>query len=234
MTTQTSPKITLRNILSFIVITLIFSIFPLLIVGRWDWWPGWVYAAIMLLSTFASRGMAARRDPGILAERANSLTARGVKEWDKKLVPFVGMLGPLLVLIVSGLDVRFGWSPRLAIWIPLTALVVLILATLLGDWAFVENKFFSGTVRIQTERGHHVIDSGPYRYLRHPGYASAIWTYLSMPVFLGSLWGLLPASATLALFILRTALEDRTLQEELPGYQEFTRRTRYRLFPGLW
>ena len=98
MPTESSPKITLRDMLSFIVISAIFAVFPLLIVGRWNWWPGWVYAAIMIFSTIASRGLAARKNPGILAERANSLKAKGVKEWDKKLVPFAAMLGPLLIL----------------------------------------------------------------------------------------------------------------------------------------
>ena len=124
--------------------------------------------------------------------------------------------------------------PPLPGWIPFTALVVLALATILGDWAFIENQFFSGTVRIQTERGHHVIDTGPYRYVRHPGYVSAIWTFLAIPPFFGSLWGLIPAIITFALFILRTALEDKTLQEELPGYKEFTQRTSFRLLPGVW
>ncbi len=239
MNAQTSPKITLRDMLSFIVITVVFAIFPLPIVGRWDWWPGWVYAAIMILSAIVSRGLAARHNPGILAERANSLKAKGAKEWDKKLVPFAAMLGPLLILIISSLDVRFGWSPALSNsgwlgWIQLAALVVLALATALGDWAFVENTFFSGIVRIQTERGHHVIDAGPYGYVRHPGYVSAIWTFLVTPLLFGSLWGLVPALITCALFVLRTALEDKTLQAELPGYKEFTQKTRYRLFPGIW
>jgi protein-S-isoprenylcysteine O-methyltransferase Ste14 len=229
-----TPKITPRELLSFIVISLVYAVFPLLIVGRWDWWPGWAYAMLMILSTVASRVIAFRKNPGILAERAHSLDNKDAKEWDKRLVPFAAMLGPLSLLIVSGLDARFGWSPVLAGWIPLAALAVLTLALLLGNWAFIENKFFSGTVRIQTDRGHHVIDTGPYRYVRHPGYVSAIWMYLSIPTLFGSLWGLIPGLFTLALFVLRTALEDKTLQQELPGYKEFAQKTRYRLFPGIW
>jgi protein-S-isoprenylcysteine O-methyltransferase Ste14 len=231
---QTPKKVTLRDLVSFLVISAIFAILPLLIVGRWDWWPGWIYAFLMLFSTLVSRGLAARRNPGMLAERANSMKARDAKEWDKKLVPFAAMLGPLALLIVSGLDARFGWSPALPGWIPLTALVIMVLALILGDWAFIENQFFSGTVRIQTERGHHVIDTGPYRYVRHPGYVSAIWTFLATAPLFGSLWGLIPALITIVLFILRTALEDKTLQAELPGYKEFAQKTKYRLFPGIW
>jgi protein-S-isoprenylcysteine O-methyltransferase Ste14 len=231
---MTAPKITLPALIAFLVINAFYAFLPLLIVGRMNWIPGWVYAGLTLFSTLGSRVLAARKNPGILAERANSLTAPGVKEWDKKLVPLVGLFGPLLTLLVSGLDVRFGWSPALSGWIASVALAVLVLGLLLGTWAFLENKFFSGTVRIQTDRGHYVIDTGPYRYLRHPGYAGALWMYLAIPPYFGSLWGLLPALGLIAVFILRTALEDKTLQEELPGYKEFTQKTKYRLFPGLW
>ncbi len=233
MTTET-PTFTLRALFSFIVITLVYAVFPLLIVGRWDWWPGWAYAAAMLFSTVLSRVIAFRKNPGILAERARSLDNKDAKEWDKKLVPFAAMLGPLAIIIVSGLDVRFGWTPVLPAWVPLAGLILLILALALGNWAFIENKFFSGTVRIQTDRGHHVIDTGPYRFVRHPGYVSAIWNFMAIPVMFGSLWGLIPGLFTFALFVLRTALEDKTLQAELPGYKEYTQRTKYRLLPGIW
>jgi len=229
-----NPKITPRQLISFIVITLVYAVFPLLIVGRWDWWPGWAYFAAMILSTVISRVIAFRKNPGILAERARSLDNKDAKEWDKKLVPFAAMLGPLSIILVSGLDARFGWTTGLPAWVPLAGFILLILALLLGNWAFLENQFFSGTVRIQTDRGHYVIDTGPYRYVRHPGYVSAIWTFMAIPVMFGSLWGLIPGLFTFALFILRTALEAKTLQEELPGYKEYTQRTKYRLFPGIW
>jgi protein-S-isoprenylcysteine O-methyltransferase Ste14 len=231
---MSTPKLSPRDRAAFMVINAVYAFLPLLVVGRADWIPGWVYAALMLLSTLGSRVLAARKNPGILVERAKSLEAKDAKEWDKKLVPLVGMLGPLAVLLVSSLDVRFGWSDIQGGWMAPVALGALILGLAFGTWAFLENKFFSGVVRIQTDRGHHVIDTGPYRYLRHPGYASAILMYLAIPPYFGSLWGLLPALATIALFILRTALEDKTLQEELPGYREYTQTTRYRLFPGLW
>lgn len=234
MQASTSPKITLRDLVSFMVITSVFALFPLLVVGRWDWWPGWAYAASTLLSTVISRILAARKNPGILAERAKSMQHQDAKDWDKKLVPFAAMLGPLLILILSGLDVRWGWSPVLPAWVAWAGLAALLLALVWGSWAFVENTFFSGTVRIQTDRGHHVIDSGPYAVVRHPGYAGAIGTYLALPFLFGALWSLIPALLTAALFILRTRLEDQTLQAELPGYREFTQKTKYRLFPGVW
>jgi protein-S-isoprenylcysteine O-methyltransferase Ste14 len=227
-------KLTPRNLIAFLLITTFYAALPLLIVGRFDWTRGWIYAVLILFSTLGSRALAARKNPGILAERANSLSAENIKDWDKKMMPLVGILGPLTVLLVSGLDVRFGWSPVQLGWIAPAALVMLTLGLLFSTWAFVENKFFSGTVRIQTERGHRVIDTGPYQYVRHPGYASAILIYLATPVYLDSLWGLIPALLTAILFTLRAALEDKTLQEELPGYYDYAKRTKYRLFPGVW
>lgn len=227
-------KVAPGALIAFLVISCFYSFLPLLIVGRINWIPGWVYAGLTLFSTIGSRILAARKNPGILAERAKSLEAKDAKEWDKKLMPLVGMLGPTLILLVSGLDVRFGWSPAFSSWIAPAALAVLVLGLLLGTWAFLENKFFSGVVRIQTDRGHYVIDSGPYRYLRHPGYAGALWMYLAIPPYFGSIWGFVPAIGLIAVLIIRTALEDKTLQNELPGYKEFTQKTKYRLFPGIW
>ena len=96
------------------------------------------------------------------------------------------------------------------------------------------NRFFAAVVRIQEDRGHTVISSGPYRVVRHPGYAGGTWTWLAMPLMLGTLWSYIPAIATVAFICLRTALEDRTLRKELPGYAEYAQRTRYRLVPGIW
>jgi protein-S-isoprenylcysteine O-methyltransferase Ste14 len=98
----------------------------------------------------------------------------------------------------------------------------------------VANRFFSGHVRIQKERGHTVQTGGPYRFVRHPGYVSSIVSYFSYALMLGSLWALIPAALSGSLFVVRTALEDRTLQDELAGYQAYTRQTRYRLIPGIW
>lgn len=229
-----STKVSPGALLAFLVISSFYSFLPLLVVARWDWVPGWVYAGLTLASTIGSRVLAARKNPGIIAERAKSLQASDAKEWDKKLMPLVGMIGPTLILLVSGLDVRLGWSPALPGWLGPATLAILCLGLILGTWAFLENKFFSGVVRIQTERGHHVIDSGPYQLVRHPGYAGALWMYLATPLYLGSLWGIIPAIGLVIVLVIRTALEDKTLQDELPGYKDFAQKTKYRLFPGVW
>lgn len=234
MTEQTAPRVTASALILFSFFVLIYAFLPIVLAGRWAWWQGWSYAIVMVLSALASRLLAARRHPDLLAERGRFTNVPDAKPWDRKLVPFVGLIGPFTMLLVTGLDARFGWSPPLPAWSAAGALVVILLATFVSGWALVENRFFSGMVRIQSERGHHVVDSGPYRFVRHPGYAGAVWTFLATPILLGSLWGLLPALATTILLIVRTSLEDRTLQAELPGYREFTHTTRYRLFPGVW
>jgi protein-S-isoprenylcysteine O-methyltransferase Ste14 len=108
------------------------------------------------------------------------------------------------------------------------------LGYVLSSWALLENRFFSGVVRIQKDRGHQVVSTGPYGFVRHPGYAGALLAYLVTPVLLDSTWAFIPAVLMAGVVILRTALEDRTLQEELPGYKDYARKTRYRLLPGIW
>jgi protein-S-isoprenylcysteine O-methyltransferase Ste14 len=128
---------------------------------------------------------------------------------------------------------RFGWSP-----LPSEALYLGVALTaagyVMGTWAMAVNVFFEPTVRIQWERHQRVVTSGPYRIVRHPGYVGAILGGLGAPLFLGSAWMFVPTIGALLLFVARTALEDRTLRKELPGYQEYAQRTRYRLLPAVW
>lgn len=116
----------------------------------------------------------------------------------------------------------------------LLALLVILAGFAWGSYALIENRFFSGMVRIQADRGHQVVSSGPYRWMRHPGYAGALFTFLASPVFLDSRLAFIPAVLLAIVLIIRTYLEDRTLQEELAGYCEYARRVRYRLVPGIW
>jgi protein-S-isoprenylcysteine O-methyltransferase Ste14 len=149
-------------------------------------------------------------------------------------MPIAALYGPALMWLVAGLDKRWNGSPSLAIELELAAFVVVILGYLISIWAFLENKFFSAVVRIQTERGHSVVSTGPYRWVRHPGYAGGLIGYLATPFALGTLWSFLPAVLTGIALIARTALEDQTLQNELTGYREYAARVRYRLLPGVW
>ncbi len=202
--------------------------------GRLDWTMAWVLVVVSSLLSVLSRVLVWRTNPELLKERAQSLDKANVKPWDRVIVPLVAIYGPLLMLLVAGLDKRFGWSPEIVLWLQIAALGLMVLGYALGTWAMVSNRFFSGTVRIQTDRGHTVETGGPYRLVRHPGYVGGILGDVAIPIVLGSLWALLVSGLVVIAIVIRTALEDRTLQAELPGYKEYTQQTRYRLLPGVW
>lgn len=225
--------ITPKTIVQLLIVIVVFPLVPMIISGVWNWWEAWVYALLHILGFIASRVLASRRHPDILEERAASMEMQDAKSWDKSLAPLMA-LGPLLTLIVVGFDKLQGWTTPFAFNAKIAAVIVMVLGYAFGTWALMENKFFSGVVRIQSDRGHHVVTTGPYRIMRHPGYAGALWMYLATPILLDSLWAFIPTVLLLVVTVIRTSLEDRTLQEELPGYKEFTSRTRYRLFPGIW
>jgi protein-S-isoprenylcysteine O-methyltransferase Ste14 len=199
--------------------------------GRLDWAMAWVYVALRASTAAVSMLMIASRHPGLLEERFDP--GEGVKAWDRPLATITTLLWPV-ILIVAGLDMRFRWSPGLPIIIQLAALFVLLLGDILSKWAAVSNRFYSRLVRVQADRGHAVVTGGPYRVVRHPGYAGVLVAGLTTPVAFGSLWALVPAGALVLLLVIRTALEDEALHRELPGYPDYAQRTRYKLVPGIW
>jgi protein-S-isoprenylcysteine O-methyltransferase Ste14 len=225
--------ITPRVILQLLFFIVFIPFLPLLISRHWDWWEAWVYALSGILNFAISRVLAARRHPDLIAERARYMQHENAKAWDKLLAPFLG-LGGILMMLVAGLDALFGWPPTYSLPLKILSLVIILAGYALGSYALIENRFFSGMVRLQTDRGHQVVSSGPYRWMRHPGYAGALLTYLATPLFLDSSWAFLPTVFTMILFVIRTALEDRFLQDELEGYRDYARRVRYRLLPGVW
>ena len=201
--------------------------------GRLNWVMGWVYVGLVLFSTFLSRIIVMRTNPDLIAERAQSLEREDVKGWDRMLLFFLFLLG-LLWMIVAGLDERFGWSPRIPLALQLVALVIMVLGYVVGIWAMAVNRYFSAVVRIQKDRGQTAVTDGPYRFVRHPAYATSIVSCLATPILLGSLWAFIPCGLQALVTVVRTALEDRTLQEELEGYAEYAQHVRYRLLPGIW
>jgi protein-S-isoprenylcysteine O-methyltransferase Ste14 len=224
-----SPRVVVQVLFFIVVIPFL----PLLISWRWDWWEAWVYAIIGILGFAISRVLVARRHPDLIAERARFMQHENAKSWDKLLALLLG-LGGGLVLLVAGLDALFDWSPTFSLPVKILSLAIILAGYALGSYALIENRFFSGMVRIQTDRGHQVVSSGPYRWMRHPGYAGALLTYLATPLFLDSYWAFLPTVFITILLIIRTGLEDRFLQDELKGYRDYAGRVRYRLLPGVW
>ena len=221
----------------WIVLIVVYLFIPLVLFvcgGDFGWWQAWVYSLLIVAAGVGGRILAEQRHPGLLAERQNIENAQSAKAWDKVLAPLMAVSISFPLVIVAGLDHRFGWSPVFPVWLNILGFVLIGIGYAFASWALVENRFFSSVVRIQTDRGHVVCDSGPYRIVRHPGYAGNILPLLGIVLALGSVWTLIPAAVALVIAVIRTALEDRTLQEELPGYRDYARSVRYRLFPGIY
>ncbi|MCP5181705.1 MAG: isoprenylcysteine carboxylmethyltransferase family protein [Pseudomonadales bacterium] len=202
--------------------------------GDAGWWQAWLYSLLLLASGIGGRVWAERRHPGLMAERSRSLASPAVKPWDKLLAPLMALSFSFLLVIVAGLDHRLGWSAGFGVWLNIAGLFLIATGYAFATWALVENRFFSSMVRIQTERGHTVCDSGPYRFVRHPGYAGNLLAMPGIVLALDSAWTLAPAAIALAVTVLRTALEDQALRNELQGYAAYTRRVKYRLLPLVY
>lgn len=216
-----------------LLVLVIMPLLPIFISGRWGWWEAWLMAIVFILTFIISRAIARRRNPGILSERANYNQHENTQPWDKWLSPLVAF-GSVFMLLVAGLDALFHWSEGFSLPVEMIGLALIVAGYVLGSYAFVENAFFSGTVRIQGERGHKVISSGPYGWMRHPGYMGNLIASLGIPLLLDSVWAFIPVIIFGAFFVIRTRLEDRFLQSNLPGYKEYAQKVRYRLLPGVW
>jgi len=226
--TETNPSI-FKGLLKISIFMLALAAIFFLCAGRLNLVMAWVYITMILVNTSITSVI---MNPELIVERSG--IGKDTKKWDIIPALLVGRIGPLVILIVAGLDIRFRWSQQIPLALRIAALGIATLGLLVTDWAVVSNKFFSGVVRIQKERGHTVVTRGPYRYIRHPGYAGAILHNIATPVILSSLWGLLPAGFVVCVTIIRTVLEDRTLQEELDGYKAYAKRVPYRLLPSIW
>ena len=202
--------------------------------GTHEWPMAWLYIALTVGSFAVSRLFAWRAHPDLLRERGRMMDHEDTASFDRVLAPLLALAGPALIGLVAGFAKRFDWLPVFDPWVEWLGIGLLLLGNVIGSWALVVNRFFSGVVRIQKERGHHVVTSGPYAIVRHPGYLSVVFSYLGMVLMLGSAWALIPLALQQVVLVLRTALEDQTLQAELPGYSEYAKRTRFRLIPGIW
>lgn len=193
---------------------------------KWLW--AWVligaYLCLLVINSFIM-------PREVIEERGRK--KENVKKWDRVLTG-LGAIPMIGVYIVAGLDFRFHWSAEPGTGVHVISLLVFLLGFMFTTWAMMSNRFFSTMVRLQTDRGHAVATGGPYRFVRHPGYVGFIITAMTLPLILGSLYGLIPGALSCVFLIIRTALEDRTLQKELEGYTEYAKRVRYRLLPYVW
>ncbi len=198
--------------------------------GRLDWLWGWVYLATYVAS-IAVNAIFMRARSEQIAERGS---AGFQKEWDKTVSLLWAVFNFLAIPLLAGLDERLSRSSDLSFGVHIAGWAGFALGLGLFGWAMIANAYFSTVVRLQSDRGHTVCTSGPYQAVRHPGYAGAVLQGLGAPLLLGSLWAVVPGILAAAAMILRTALEDRTLRAELPGYEAYAGQVRSRLLPGIW
>jgi protein-S-isoprenylcysteine O-methyltransferase Ste14 len=200
--------------------------------GTLGWLHGWLFLAVFLGVTLIAMAWLSRVNPEIFVARSR-VTGEGTKAWDRVLLWFL-LAGYVAVLVVAALDDgRFHWAPAPP-WAVLAGYVLIIAGTVGTTWAQAVNRHFEPSVRIQSDRNHHVITTGPYALVRHPGYVFGTILTFGIALALGSWWALVPVALVGVVLVIRTRLEDATLQRELPGYAEFAARVRYKWIPGVW
>lgn len=219
-----------KRLVQIAALLLMYALFLFVPAGRLDWLWAWVLLGLYLAMIAVNAVVLFRISPETIARRAE---AEGQKGWDRVVGGLWAVAG-LAGLIVAGLDARFGWTAPLSVGVHLAGAAGYTLGFALFSWAMASSAYFATVVRVQADQGHRVCTTGPYRFVRHPGYVGAILQSLTAPLLLGSLWAFIPGVLAAGLMAVRTALEDRTLRAELPGYQDYAGAVRARLLPGLW
>ena len=226
-----------RSTRNWIRLLVFYLLIPLILLGCGgdiQWWQAWLYSVLITVTGVGGRIWAERRHPGLLAERQAVESIQAAKAWDKVLAPMMAVTSVYPLVVVAGLDHRLHWSPAFPLWLTVFGFILIVLGYAFATWALAENQFFSSVVRIQRDRGHKVCDTGPYRFVRHPGYAGNIVALFGIVLALGSVWTLIPAVVASIVSVIRTAFEDRTLQEELSGYRNYAQCVPYRLIPRVY
>ncbi len=216
--------------LAITVLTIAFAIFVLLHAHRLEWTLGWIYVGILIATWLINLVCLGLWNPELIERRMRF--GKGIKSWDKVWISLF-TIALIATFVAANFEMR-GAVPKApgAVW--LIGFALYVPGWALTIWSMVVNPFFEKMVRIQTDHGHHVIEKGPYAYVRHPGYVGVAGWIISTPLLLASAWTFVPALITVILLVIRTALEDRTLKAELPGYADYAERVRFRLIPGIW
>jgi protein-S-isoprenylcysteine O-methyltransferase Ste14 len=240
MTNVTAQSSASRSVRRYPLVKAVFSILIaggavalllLGVAGQPDWVLGWAFIILWIVPKLGMFVYLSWRDPSLLAERMNK--HENTQPFDKIILPiYYGF--SFGTLLVAGLDRRMGWSGPMPAVLVAIGIGIFTVMHVIPAWTMLTNTYASSVARIQSDRAQQVISTGPYRYVRHPMYASGIFILLTMPLFLESWWALIPAALAALLMMVRTWLEDRLLHRELPGYADYARRTRYRLLPGIW
>jgi protein-S-isoprenylcysteine O-methyltransferase Ste14 len=199
--------------------------------GSLHWIAAWVYLGISIVAVLINAILMLRINPETVAERGQ---AKGWQDWDKWVSGLFALFQYFILPLVAGLDARLHWSGEIGLMWHAIGAALYAIGMAGTSWAMVSNAYFSTAARIQSERGQQVCSSGPYRFIRHPGYTGIILQAVSVAVLLGSVWALIPAVLAASLMIIRTTMEDKMLQTGLPGYMEYTQIVKFRLIPGVW
>lgn len=221
----------LQLLLKSLAIAFFFFITLLISAGRINYWQAWLYISMNILMNLMTV-FTAQFNPELTNERLSP--GKGIKKWDKVILT---LSAPVYIsmLIVAGLDSgRFYWSPEFHWTIYITGVVLTFSGHIFFLVARSQNKFFSSVVRIQTDRGHTVCETGLYKIVRHPGYFGMIISTVGFPFLFGSYWSIIPVIISIILLLIRTSLEDKTLIKELSGYYDYTQKTRYLIIPKIW
>lgn len=222
----------IKGIVLWYLMILISFLALLFFSGRIDWLNAWIYLGVSVMYQTINIIISIKKNPGMLNERGK-FVREGTKTYDKIFVVLTLPIILISMTIIAWDAVQFRWSsmPEYFLFI---GIFISFPGFILGVWAMMNNPYFELTVRIQKDRDHIVINTGPYKIIRHPGYAGEIILLSSTPMMLGSWWGYIPIGVMIFGFIIRTALEDQTLRKELPGYEDFAKNTRFRLIPHIW
>jgi protein-S-isoprenylcysteine O-methyltransferase Ste14 len=229
--TNQKEKIGIKLVLKSISILLFFLVITFIIAGRLDYWQGWVFNGLNFFFIFITYIVLIDRKD-LIRERLKP--GKGMKTWDRI---YYAISTPLffVMFIISILDAgRFYWKPTIPLVIILLSIILYSVGQIIVIWAKKTNKFFSSVVRIQLDRKQTVCSSGPYKFIRHPGYLGGIIFTIVTPFLLGSFWGLIPAIITIVIVMMRTYLEDETLKKELTGYIDYSKKVKYRIIPFIW
>ena len=203
--------------------------------GRVNILQGWVYLVVSFIGMFGGIMLVGIVNPELLNHRGQWEKKKDTKPWDKVLLIVFGLTAFYILPVIVGLDIRFQWSwSYLGFYSTIAGIVLFLVGSVIIHWAMIVNTHFETSVRIQNDRGHKVITTGPYKIVRHPGYVGAILWAVATPLIIGSIVGLIPAGIACFVLIIRTWLEDKTFHSELNGYVEYAGRVKCRLFPGIW
>jgi len=221
-----------RRLLRALLLFMLLGCLLFLTSGQLDWVMGWIFLLGFVIGLWITSAALGSDREELIQERHN--VPSDAKNWDRVLSNAFSYLTLFITLPIAGLDQRFVWSPELSLSIQILALLLCLVGYALIIWAMTSNRFFSRIVRIQVNRGHSVISSGPYHYVRHPGYVGMFLFALLTPLALGSLWALTSGGLAALIILVRTAFEDKALLEELEGYEGYSQQVRFRLIPGVW